>query len=60
MTFEEYLSKKGITLLPWQKEASDAFLKVMYCNKGSAAGKIFLLDQLYDFIERYGNAFEIK
>lgn len=59
MTFEEYLAKRDITLKPWQKEASDKFLKVAHTQRQFASGKSLLAYWLEAFLNEHGNDFEI-
>ena len=60
LTFEKWLEEKGLTLHPWQKQASDAFFRVLYAQRGKAVGKTLLADLMLEFVNRHGNEFEVE
>lgn len=60
-TFENYMKAKGVELQPWQKEAAEALLTVMRdCGQEHPIGKTFLMQNLSEFIDLYGNAFKVS
>jgi len=59
LTFEKWMEEKGLTLHPWQKQASDVFFRVLYAQKGKAVGKTLLADLMLEFVNRHGNEFEL-
>ena len=55
MTFMEYVTQRGITLLPWQGAAAHAFLSRMVLYPTRVRGKTFLAELLLDYINEHGN-----
>lgn len=59
-TFEKYLSDRGKSLRPWQREAANALLTIVADNRHSASGKSFLLRELSQLIDRHGVDFQLE
>lgn len=48
ITFESFLEKRSIALLPWQATVSAAFLAVVHEHRGAATGKSYLLGKMLE------------
>jgi hypothetical protein len=58
MNWEKYLKLRKITLSPWQKEAADAILRILYkhqLQRGQIIGKTFLFKLLLEYVNEHGH-----